>query len=110
MVLENKDEHNRADDKKKIEEIYSSNEGDIFERNDSEIIKRKISQVEQNQRRVTVYREVKKQGKVDMNTYQKYFQYGGGFTVFTLILMIYVGSQFADSYGDKLTTKWLVLL
>lgn len=79
---------------------------DKDKRKQSKKEKKKLSHTEQQQTRKHIYREVKKEGSVDMGIYKKYFQFGGGFIVFSLILLLYVGSQVCDSYGDKLLTKW----
>lgn len=72
-------------------------------------IDKKLSQVEQVPRRKSIYREAKKEGGIELNTYTKYFQFGGGFLVFLLIVLIYVVAQFCDSYSDELLTNWYVL-
>lgn len=75
-------------------------------RKSSKFGEKKISQGEQPERRQSIYREIKKRGGVDWNTYQKYFSYGGGIFVFLIIISFYVGAQFCDSYSEKLITKW----
>lgn len=61
---------------------------------------------EQQQEKRNVYREVKKEGSVDLRIFNKYFQFGGGFIIFFSIIGIYIGSQFVESYADKLLSKW----
>lgn len=53
-----------------------------------------------------VYAEKKKQGKVDLDVYKKYLQFGGGFILFTIIMCLYTLAQYFDSYSDKLLTSW----
>lgn len=53
-----------------------------------------------------LYVEEKKKGKVDVNIYKKYIQFGGGYFVFSLIAVIYIGVQSIVSYTDKLVSKW----
>lgn len=65
-----------------------------------------LLETEQQQSRRNIYREDKKSGKVSMNVYKKYFQYGGGLIVFSFIMLLYVISQFCDSSADKLLSKW----
>lgn len=79
---------------------------DLAKRKSSKKDQMKLSQVEQQQRRKSVYREVKKQGVVDLAVYKRYFSYGGGVLVFFLIMLVYIGTQFCESYGDELLTKW----
>lgn len=68
--------------------------------------KKKLSHTEQQQTKKHIYREVKKEGGVEMGVYKQYFQLGGGFFVLSMIILLYVGSQFCDSYADKLLTQW----
>lgn len=70
-----------------------------------EVKKRKLSKAEQQQKR-NIYKEVQKTGGIDLNIYQKYFQYGGGYIALAAIFLIYFFSQLCESYGDKLMTKW----
>lgn len=53
-----------------------------------------------------LYVEEKKKGKVDFDIYKKYIQFGGGYFVFSLIAVIYIGVQSVVSYTDKLVSKW----
>lgn len=75
-------------------------------RKTSKLSRRKLSQVEQLERRQSIYREIKKQGNVDWNTYMKYVRFGGGIIVFGLIISLFIGAQFCDSFSEKLITKW----
>lgn len=52
------------------------------------------------------YDEHKKQGKVDLEVYKKYFQFGGGFVIFSLIIILHTVVQYFDSYSDRLLTRW----
>ncbi|XP_060523188.1 probable multidrug resistance-associated protein lethal(2)03659 [Cylas formicarius] len=54
-----------------------------------------------------VYSEVKKEGKVDATVYKKYFKFGGGFLFFSVISLLYVGSEFTESYSTRLLTNWI---
>lgn len=65
-----------------------------------------LLETEEQQSKKNVYREVKKTGKVNLNIYQQYFQYGGGFIIFGIIILIYIGAQYCDSSSDKLLSKW----
>lgn len=53
-----------------------------------------------------VYDEFRKQGKVDLNIYKKYINFGGGFYLFSLIIILYTAAQYFISYSDKLLTSW----
>ncbi|KAH1021181.1 hypothetical protein HUJ04_010728 [Dendroctonus ponderosae] len=54
-----------------------------------------------------VYSEVKKTGKVDWSVFRQYFAFGGGFLVFSAIVVLFVGSEFSDSYSERLLTNWI---
>lgn len=68
-----------------------------------------LVQTEQQHAKKNVYKETKRVGKVAINTYQKYFQLGGGLMVFGMIILLYVGAQFIDSTADKMLTQWWVV-
>lgn len=55
---------------------------------------------------VKVYREDKNTGAVDWSNYFKYVKYGGGVLISGVLLLIFVGCQFLDSYTDKTLSKW----
>lgn len=65
-----------------------------------------LVQTEQQHAKKNVYKETKRVGKVAINTYQKYFQSGGGILVFCMIILLYVGAQFVDSTADKMLSQW----
>ncbi|KAF7278953.1 hypothetical protein GWI33_007817 [Rhynchophorus ferrugineus] len=54
-----------------------------------------------------VYREIKKEGKVDSSVYFKYFSYGGGLFIFFLIFLLFVVSESSESYSSRLLTDWI---
>ncbi|XP_060522347.1 ATP-binding cassette sub-family C member 4-like [Cylas formicarius] len=56
-----------------------------------------------------IYSEVKKEGKVDLAVYKRYFSFGGGYFVFFLIATLFVGSEFTQSYSSRLLTNWINL-
>lgn len=87
---------------KEMNEENESNDTriDYFEK------KASLVYTEQEEPRKNVYKETKKTGKVNLNIYQKYFQYGGGLFIFFLIILVYVVSQYFDSTTDSLLTKW----
>lgn len=68
--------------------------------------KQKILESEQEESRTNVYKEIKKTGRVTMNVYEKYFHFGGGLIVFSVIIVIYIAAQFCDSMADKKLSKW----
>ncbi|KAJ8927840.1 hypothetical protein NQ314_019642 [Rhamnusium bicolor] len=57
------------------------------------------------QKRRQVYHEIKKTGSVSTEVYIKYFKFGGGFILFALVIFMYFGSQFTESYSSKLLTN-----
>lgn len=65
-----------------------------------------LSETEAQQQQRNIYREVKKQGSVATDVYSKYIQCGGGYMFVAFIILTYIGSQFCDSYADKLLSKW----
>ncbi|XP_044266082.1 ATP-binding cassette sub-family C member 4-like [Tribolium madens] len=68
-----------------------------------------IEKVEKVPESTNVYKEVKKSGKVDYETYFKYIRFGGGFICFSLILGMFVVVQSVVSYSDKLVSNWVTL-
>ncbi|KAL1506389.1 hypothetical protein ABEB36_005762 [Hypothenemus hampei] len=56
-----------------------------------------------------VYSEVKKTGKVVFGVFKKYFSFGGGFVVFSMILLLFTGAEFSSSYSDRTLTNWINL-
>lgn len=65
-----------------------------------------LLETEQQQSKRNIYSEVNKTGKVGLDIYKKYFQYGGGIFVFAFIILFYIVSQFCESSADKLLSKW----
>ncbi|XP_030745870.1 probable multidrug resistance-associated protein lethal(2)03659 [Sitophilus oryzae] len=59
--------------------------------------------------RKKVYSEVKKTGKVEFAVFRKYFAFGGGFLVFLAITLLFLGSEFTESYASRLLTNWINL-
>lgn len=53
-----------------------------------------------------IYHEDKKIGSVEFVTYLKYFKFGGGLVIFTLIMVIFLSAQFTESYSSKLVSRW----
>ncbi|XP_063913861.1 probable multidrug resistance-associated protein lethal(2)03659 [Zophobas morio] len=56
-----------------------------------------------------IYHEEKKSGVVPLNDYLTYVKHGGGPILFTLIVSLFVLSQYATSYSDKLLSTWITL-
>lgn len=65
-----------------------------------------LVETEQQQFRKNVFTEEKKSGKVGLDIYRKYFQYGGGLLVFSFVILLFVVTQFVDSSSEKLLSKW----
>ncbi|XP_066159001.1 probable multidrug resistance-associated protein lethal(2)03659 [Euwallacea fornicatus] len=57
--------------------------------------------------RTRVYREEKKEGRVEVGIYLKYFKFGGGLMIFALILCLYLATQSTESYSAKLLSLWV---
>nr|CAI5851682.1 unnamed protein product [Callosobruchus analis] len=92
-------------DKRKLNGIKAVKRDEL----DDEVVKSAIFQTEQQFTKKKVYQEKKKEGKVDLVVYKKYFQYGGGFVVFSLIIGLYILAQVFESVADKLLAKWIDL-
>ncbi|KAJ8943026.1 hypothetical protein NQ314_009842 [Rhamnusium bicolor] len=58
-------------------------------------------------KRRRVYHEINKEGSVSAEVYSKYFKFGGGIFLFSLVIIMYIGSQFIESYISKLLTNWV---
>lgn len=56
--------------------------------------------------KVNVYSEVKKKGKVNFDTYLKYFMFGGGMFLLFINICLFGLKQAAESYSDFLLTRW----
>ncbi|KAJ3656703.1 hypothetical protein Zmor_015754 [Zophobas morio] len=56
-----------------------------------------------------IYHETKKSGVVPLNDYLSYVKHGGGPILFILIVSLFVLSQYATSYSDKLLSTWITL-
>ncbi|KAG5875547.1 hypothetical protein JTB14_025761 [Gonioctena quinquepunctata] len=54
-----------------------------------------------------IYSEVKKSGKVPWSVYAKYIRFGGGYLVFSTIVFFFLGTQFANSYTEKILSNWI---
>lgn len=53
-----------------------------------------------------VYHEVKKEGKVDFETYKTYFKSGNGLLIAILVFLLFIMSQISATYFDKYVTSW----
>lgn len=65
-----------------------------------------VLETEQQQSLRSVYHEVKKGGKVHLDIYKKYCQYGGGNISMITIFFLFATAQICDSYTEKLLTTW----
>lgn len=74
----------------------------------STINEQKVSliETEQQQFKKNVFTEAKKTGKVGLDIYRKYFQYGGGILVFSFVILLFTVTQFVESSSEKLLSKW----
>ncbi|RZC39500.1 ABC tran domain containing protein [Asbolus verrucosus] len=88
----------KFDDKLKTEEIEELKHQEITLTNfvDDVVMETESSKI---------YKETKKSGKVDFSTYKKYITFGGGYFVFSLIMVIFVVVQSIVSYSDKVTLE-----
>lgn len=84
-------------DKEKNEDILDEEDDDADE---------ETKLVTETTKERKVYQETKKKGEVDFAVYVKYIKFGGGFFIFTLLLLAFGISQFVHSYADKLVSKW----
>lgn len=89
------------------EETMSEKDVDEVEDNDEKIDeKSKLLKGEGEPKRRKVYQEVKKKGGVNYEVYVKYFKFGGGFILLGIVVLMYFGAQFTESYSSKLLTNW----
>lgn len=63
-------------------------------------------ELDQGNEKKKIYQEEKKIGGVDFGIYLKYLKFGGGIIIFSLIMCVYLGAQFTESYSSKLVSKW----
>ncbi|KAJ8931650.1 hypothetical protein NQ314_015402 [Rhamnusium bicolor] len=87
-------------------ENKTSNIQNLLEKRDKEGF---LLEAEQQYFKKKVYHEIKKVGKVELTVYKKYFQFGGGLLIFSVIISTYVLSQIFQSASDKLITHWIDL-
>ncbi|CAG9826344.1 unnamed protein product [Diabrotica balteata] len=68
---------------------------------------KKLLEAEQTvEQRKKVYEETIQKGSVSYKNYKKYFGFGG-FALMVIYCIVCGGFQFAQSYSDKLLTKWV---
>ncbi|CAH1982547.1 unnamed protein product [Acanthoscelides obtectus] len=89
-------------DKRKLNGIKSIIKENVID----DVLEEEVLQTEQQFTKKKVYQEKKKEGKVDLVVYKKYIQYGGGFIVFSLVILLYILAQSFESVSDKLLSKW----
>ncbi|CAH1982549.1 unnamed protein product [Acanthoscelides obtectus] len=92
-------------DKRKLNGIKSIIKENVID----DVLEEEVLQTEQQFTKKKVYQEKKKEGKVDLVVYKKYIQYGGGFIVFSLVILLYILAQSFESVSDKLLSKWIDL-
>lgn len=89
------------------EETMNEKDVDEVEDNDEKVDeKSKLLKAGSQPKRQKVYQEVKKKGSVNYEVYMKYFQFGGGFILLGIVVLMYFGAQFTESYSSKLLTNW----
>ncbi|XP_056637699.1 ATP-binding cassette sub-family C member 4-like [Diorhabda sublineata] len=99
---------------KQIEEIVVEDddlEKEVIEKNEpkmnGDVKHNDLFETEQVAVKPNVYSEVHKKGEVDFAVYKKYFKFGGGFLLISLIAILFGLTQGTESYSDKLLTKWV---
>lgn len=92
---------NNEIDKEKINLEVKQDETTQEKTTDEEIVKETSTEL--------MYQEKKKEGKVDIEIYKKYMGFGGGFLVFSVIILMFAGAQTAVSYSDKLVSQWVTV-
>jgi ATP-binding cassette subfamily C (CFTR/MRP) protein 4 len=55
-----------------------------------------------------LYQDKKELARVKLGTYKKYFVHGGGIIMFSLICVLFIGTQLSKTSVQKLEAKWLV--
>nr|XP_023012684.1 multidrug resistance-associated protein 4-like [Leptinotarsa decemlineata]XP_023012685.1 multidrug resistance-associated protein 4-like [Leptinotarsa decemlineata]XP_023012686.1 multidrug resistance-associated protein 4-like [Leptinotarsa decemlineata] len=88
--------------------VVEMNNNNISE-TDDEFSSEATKLLDYNQKSATknVYQEAKHSGKVPWDVYAEYINYGGGYCVMILILILFVGTQFAKSYTEKILSNWI---
>ncbi|XP_066261397.1 probable multidrug resistance-associated protein lethal(2)03659 [Euwallacea similis] len=66
-----------------------------------------VMEIEPLKNKTRVYQEEKKEGRVELGTYLRYFKFGGGLMIFALILCLYLAAQSTESYSMKLLSLWV---
>ncbi|KAJ8951570.1 hypothetical protein NQ318_020447 [Aromia moschata] len=78
---------------------------DLLKAIEEEVVNEKdIDEVESNEVEAEGER---KEGGVSGDVYARYFSLGGGFFMVILIVVMYFGSQFTESYSSKVLTNWI---
>ncbi|KAL1506357.1 hypothetical protein ABEB36_005737 [Hypothenemus hampei] len=54
-----------------------------------------------------IYQEEKNKGGIDFEIYYNYVKYGGGLLIFAILISLFLGAQFLESYTAKLLSKWV---
>ncbi|XP_030749662.1 probable multidrug resistance-associated protein lethal(2)03659 [Sitophilus oryzae] len=94
-----------SDDEMEKEVIEESNEStDTKEEKKDE--SDKLLETEQTTKR-KIYHEEKKKGDVSFRIYWKYFTYGGGLCLISVIAVIFIVAQGTETYGEKLIAMWI---
>ncbi|XP_066245071.1 probable multidrug resistance-associated protein lethal(2)03659 [Euwallacea similis] len=93
---------------KEIEKEEAEEEYKKEEENENDLASEKSKLINPPQQiKRKVYSEVKKTGKVDFAVFKKYFSFGGGLFVFMVILFLFLGAEFSDSYSERMLTNWI---
>ncbi|KAL1491217.1 hypothetical protein ABEB36_011848 [Hypothenemus hampei] len=88
------------------EPIYNSHIKKMpLKESENEFLTKSDNEIETRVRKI--YKEEKKVGSVEFGTYLKYLKFGGGIVIFSLIMVLFLGAQFTDSYSSKLVSKWV---
>ncbi|XP_060521468.1 probable multidrug resistance-associated protein lethal(2)03659 [Cylas formicarius] len=89
------------EEEEKIEAEHSQTDDEVADEA-TNLIKRKFTKQK-------IYSEVKKEGKVDFGVYTKYFSFGGGFIIFSVITILFLVSTGTETYSSRELTNWINL-
>ncbi|XP_057665340.1 ATP-binding cassette sub-family C member 4-like isoform X1 [Diorhabda carinulata] len=90
-----------------VEMNYFDVDSDITEENILEEEDENTPLLLKNEEHRDLYHETKKSGKVKIGVYLRYYKYAGGVIMFFILLTIFIVTQAALSYSEKVVSYWV---